>query len=161
MDLPERYEAFYESFPTHTSARQVTVPEVVEARARGRRVVFVDARASREQDVSTIPGAIRLPVEKEALQVTTDDIRPLLTDRDIELQLSGIGEEDLVVAYCTAGLRGGYCAIALEEKLGRPCHNLTGGLIEWKNQGQEVQQDGKPTQAVHPCLSPLEKYLTT
>jgi rhodanese-related sulfurtransferase len=159
MDLPESYEAFYESFPTHTAARQMSVRQIVDARQQGKRIVFVDARASEEQEVSVIPGAIRIPVEKEALQVTTEDIRPLLTDQPIASQLSAIRDEDLVVAYCTAGLRGGFCAIALEEKLGRPCFNLTGGLIEWKNQGQEVQRDGKPTDAVHPCLPPLEKYL--
>ena len=159
MDLPERYEAFYESFPTHTAARQMSVRDIVDAGKQGRRVVFVDARATEEQEVSVIPGAIRIPIAKEALQVTIEDIRPLLADQGIASQLSAIRNEDLVVAYCTAGLRGGFCAIALEEKLGRPCYNLTGGMIEWKNQGQEVLQDGKPTDAVHPCLSSLEKYL--
>lgn len=139
MDLPERYEAFYESFPTHTTARQMSVQEIVEARKQGRQVVFVDARATEEQEVSVVPEAIRFPIEKDALQVTIEDIRSLLADQGIASQLSAIRKEDLVVAYCTAGLRGGFCAMALEEKLGRPCFNLTGGMIEWKNQGQEVQ----------------------
>lgn len=159
MNLPERYEDFYESFPTHATARQVNVKEIVQASQQGRKVVFVDARAEAEQEVSVIPGAIRVPVEKDALQVTTDDIRPLLALPTVASQLASIREEDLVVAYCTAGLRGGFCAIALEEKLGRPCFNLTGGMIEWKNQGQEVQHDGEATEEVHPCLTPLERYL--
>jgi rhodanese-related sulfurtransferase len=159
LDLPDRYEAFYESFPTHTTARQVNVEEIVQARQQGRKIHFVDARATAEQEVSVIPGAIRVSIEKDALQVTTDDIRPLLTDPAVATQLASIRDEDLVVAYCTAGLRGGFCAIALEEQLGRPCFNLTGGMIEWKNQGQEVQHDGQGTEAVHPCLPPLERYL--
>lgn len=159
MDLPERYEAFYKSFPTHTAARQMSVQEIVEARKQGRQVVFVDARASEEQAVSVIPGAIRVPIEKDALAVTIDDIRPLLAEGGITSRLAAIRNDDLVVAYCTAGLRGGFCAMALEEKLGRPCFNLTGGLIEWKNEGQDVESNGKTTEAVHPCLPPLEKYL--
>ncbi len=43
--------------------------------------------------------------------------------------------------------------------MGRPCYNLTGGLIEWKNQEQPVYGDGKPTEDVHPYLPALERYL--
>ena len=158
MDPPEQYDTFYESFLAHSVARQMSVKRIIAALKQRRRVVFVDARAYEEQEVSAIPGAIRISVEKEALQVTVEDIGPPLADQEISSQLSAIRKEDLVVAYCTAGFRGGYCAIALEEKLGRPCYNLTGGMIEWKNQGQEVQKEGELTDAVHPCLPPLEKH---
>lgn len=158
LDLPDSYQAFYESFPTHGEARQMSVDEVVAARKAGKQVVFVDARMKEEQDTSVIPGALELVVEKNPFELTVDDCVDLLGSLDA--QLDGVGEDAVVVSYCTAGLRGGLCALALEKKLGRPAHNLTGGLIEWKNVGQDVKtRDGGATEEVHPCLPPLAKYL--
>ncbi len=44
MELPEKYQDFYESFPTHAQARQMTVAAVVKARQERKQVVFVDAQ---------------------------------------------------------------------------------------------------------------------
>lgn len=161
MDLkfPDSYREFYESFPTHDGVPQISVAEVVELQRAGKRVVFVDARMRAEQKVSVIGEAIRVPVEKNALEVTDADCAELLDEAPIRSQLEDIGPDDVVVSYCTAGLRGAFCAVALEKKLGRKAFNLTGGIIEWHNQGHPVNKDGQATEHVHPLLPQLAKYI--
>ncbi len=158
LDLPDSYQEFYESFPTHTEAKQMSVADVVAAQKSGKPVVFVDARMKVEQDMSVLPDAIEVVVEKNPFELGVDDCVELLGSVDAKLEQ--IPGDAVVVAYCTAGLRGGLCALALEKKLGRPAYNLTGGMIEWKNEGQAVQtREGAPTEDVHPCLPPLAQYL--
>jgi sodium/bile acid cotransporter 7 len=111
------------------SFSEITVTELLAAKKRGHKIVLVDAREKREQQVSMIKGAI--PAE-ELLKLLERDRKP----------------RGLVVVYCTIGYRSG----ELVKKLARrkvKARNLVGSILMWTHARQPLYRGGKPTNKLH------------
>ena len=121
--IEELYAEYRASFP---DVPQVTVAQLLTESGVGK-VVIVDSRATAEQEVSMIPGAI--PASQ--------------FDRQ-----SGRYKDRKVVVYCTIGYRSGLYAKKLVER-GYRAANLKGGILAWVHAGQSVAGRGGPTNRVH------------
>lgn len=125
-----------------TGARLVTVSELREKLRSKEPVALLDIREAREHAVSALPGA-RLLVPSSVRVATVD----LSTDVTL-------------ITYCTAGYRSGWAAVVLEQRLGRPVYTLSGGIIEWFNQGGEVRDPaGQPVDLLDPCGRSWARYV--
>ena len=93
----------------------------------GQTVWLVDVREREERLVSTLPGAMT-PSEYEAAL--------------------GQGTPDLVVAYCTIGVRSGDW---VDRAQGRewPVLNLNGGALAWTHLGGELVDQDQSTKRLH------------
>ncbi len=136
------FEELADGFDRSTGARQISVAELQRRLEVGGPVVLVDVREPREQRVSTLPGA---------RTVSPDSVGAV----DLE-----VDDDALVVTYCTAGYRSGIAAVALEKRLGRPVHNLHGGIIRWFNEGGEVVDPrGEPVDRIDPYSEEWARYV--
>lgn len=141
--LDREFQAKVEEINARTRARQISA-EDLEARLRtGEKIVLLDVREPEENAVSALPGA-RLAVPG---QVRT-------------MPLAGIPANATVVTYCTVGARAGRAAVILEERLGRPVYNLSGGIIAWYNRGGTVVDPaGRPVSRVDAVEEPFFSYV--
>lgn len=140
-DMKPKFRTYVVGLPTFDASRQMGIAEAVKAKAKG--AVFVDCRSPEEQEVSTIAGAIKLNIpdeDEEAIGVASANV-----------DLKDVPAKAAIVAYCSAGVRGGLAAAMMEKHHERPVHNLTGGILQWFNLGKEVVgPDGAAVEAVHP-----------
>lgn len=97
------------------------------------KVVFLDARAKKEFEVSHI---------EDAIWVGYDDFSPE--------RVNNLNKESTIVVYCSIGYRSEKIAEQLEELGFSNVSNLYGGLFEWANQEKEVVNElNEPTTKVH------------
>ena len=125
-----------------TGARQLPLEELKAFLEAGESILLLDIREVEEFEVGAIPSARLLPPEQ------VDEFTP-----------EG-GEKTRIVTYCTVGYRSGRAAASLEKRLKRPVYNLSGGIIEWFNQGGKVvDSSGKPSVTVHPFNSDWARFV--
>jgi rhodanese-related sulfurtransferase len=117
------YAEYKESFP---EVPDISAEQVLRHMEEGR-VVFVDVRGPKEQDVSMLPGAI---TEKAFLK-NPDAYK-----------------DYRVIGYCTISYRSGKLAQRLKKK-GIDMFNLEGGILAWLHAGGKVYRHGKPVNRVH------------
>jgi rhodanese-related sulfurtransferase len=94
--------------------------------------VLVDVRAPSEQAVSTLPGALCVTPEDDAIDVA----RRAGTARPI-------------VVYCAVGVRSARLARALAAAGAASVFNLRGGIFEWANRGLPLAGPAGAAQRVH------------
>ena len=116
--------------------------QVVKLQAKGKKIVFLDAREIAEYKVSHI---------KEAIHVGYDDF-DLKTVKDIS-------KNTTIVIYCSVGYRSGKIGKKLREAGFTSVFNLWGGLFDWANNGNEVYKNGKKVTTVHPYNKNWGKWL--
>jgi rhodanese-related sulfurtransferase len=104
----------------------LAVTELVRLR-QSTRVLLVDVRAPREQEVSMLPDAVRVT--------------------DFERQESPHAGAT-VVAYCTIGLRSGLYVRKLLAR-GWQAFNLAGSVLAWTHDGGDLVSGPCPTRRVH------------
>ena len=111
-----------------------SVPEmsIQEAARDSAGVVFLDARESREFEVSHIAGAI--PVGYDHFDVSL---------------LPALDKDRPVVVYCSVGYRSEKITEKLLAAGFKNVSNLYGGIFEWVNQGHPVVNQTGTTQEVH------------
>ena len=111
-----------------------SVPEmsIQEAARDSAGVVFLDARESREFEVSHIAGAI--PVGYDHFDVSL---------------LPALDKDRPVVVYCSVGYRSEKITEKLLAAGFKNVSNLYGGIFEWVNQGHPVVNQTGATQEVH------------
>lgn len=95
-------------------------------------IVFLDARAKKEYEVSHIKGAI---------WVGYDDFSP---ERVIQ-----VNKKQKIVVYCSIGYRSEKISEKLIALGYQDVANLYGGIFEWVNQEKPVYQTAKKTNHVH------------
>lgn len=93
--------------------------------------LLIDVRMPAEQDVSTIPGALR--------------VAPSVDPHDV---VERAGERTIVV-YCSVGVRSARLARALAAAGGADVRNLVGGIFGWANAGRPLAGPNGPAQRVH------------
>lgn len=110
-----------------------TVTEVKSEDLTESNVVWLDARAIEEYNVSHI---------EDAQFVGYDDF-------DIK-SVEGIDKESEIIVYCSIGYRSEKVAEKLETAGYTNVKNLYGGIFDWYNSGKQVVDSlGQPTKKVH------------
>ena len=107
-------------------------------------IVLIDARASREFEISHLKGAINLPEgEKELLSALPPEYK-----------------NKKIVIYCSVGYRSEKMAELFLETGFSNVKNLYGGLFLWNNEGRNmVDSQNKPTSKIHPYNSSWGKWI--
>jgi rhodanese-related sulfurtransferase len=110
-----------------------SVPEISVDRLASEHFQILDARASREFEVSHIPGATWVGYKDFGLD-----------------RLSGIDTQAPVAIYCSVGYRSERIAEQLHRRGYANVVNVYGGIFEWVNTGHSVAtSDGANTEAIH------------
>lgn len=122
--LDNMYASAKRSFPGVPEISAVDLMTRLEA---GEKLVLVDVRQPREQEVSMLPGAITA----EDFQKNADDY-----------------EGKTVVPYCTIGGRSGMYSMQLRSK-GWDVLNFAGSVLAWSLAGGEFECEGQPTNRVY------------
>lgn len=111
------------------SVPETTVPKA----AAGEGIVFLDARAWREYEVSHLAGAMFAGYD----------------DFDLA-RVANVPKNAPIVVYCSVGYRSEKVAEKLKAAGFTNVSNLVGGIFEWVNQGHPVVDlSGQPTENVH------------
>jgi rhodanese-related sulfurtransferase len=115
------------------AAAQANVPQIdiVEARARHGRALFVDVRDQHEVAAGYIPGALHIP--RGHLEFIADPASPS--------HPSQLAVDAELVIYCAAGGRSALAAATLREMGYANVSNLVGGYAAWVNTGGPIEGD--------------------
>ncbi len=98
-------------------------------------VILLDARESKEYEVSHLKNAIFVGYEQFNIRKTIKK----LPNKDAK-----------IVVYCSLGVRSEDIAEQLKSKGYLKVYNLYGGIFEWKNDGNSVfEKGGVETNKVH------------
>lgn len=95
--------------------------------------LLIDVRTRREYEVSHLPGAIWAQSLSQ-----------------IENVLDGLSEHQVIVLYCSVGVRSSSAAAKLIESGRSNVFNLEGSIFQWANERRPVLRDGKAVDVVHP-----------
>ncbi|GGG40488.1 rhodanese-like domain-containing protein [Bizionia arctica] len=109
--------------------------------------IILDAREFNEYQVSHLKNAIPVGYNEFDLQETT-------------LQLNN--KQQLIVVYCSLGIRSENIAKKLTKAGYTNVLNLYGGIFEWKNNGFEVYDSTETlTEKIHTFSPEWSKWLTS
>ena len=119
------------------------VNEVVPSDVNGESdIVFLDARELKEYETSHIDNA------------------KWIGYKDFELnRVEKIPKDKKIVVYCSVGYRSEKIAEKLEKDGYTNVSNLYGGIFEWKNEGNSVQNKKGQTEDVHTFNKNWSKWL--
>ena len=121
--IAERWPSV-EQLPTAELARRLEAHEPV---------LLIDTRAEKEYLVSHLPGAVWAE-SPEQLRAAVRDVPPT----------------QLIVLYCSVGVRSSSAAAMLMREGGHTVANLRGSIFQWANEGRALESDGRPATSVHP-----------
>ncbi|MCW5518664.1 rhodanese-like domain-containing protein [Aureitalea sp. L0-47] len=108
-------------------------------------VILLDSREIEEFAVSKIEGAIHVGFNKFSSEEVLKKIKP---------------GDDLVVVYCSLGIRSEKIGRKLKKAGFTNVKNLYGGIFEWKNKEYPVVDSaGNETEKVHPFSRAWGKWL--
>jgi rhodanese-related sulfurtransferase len=112
-------------FDTHKTStfnpipmKEISAPELKSLMDENKAPLVVDVRESYETDVSTLPGAVKVPLNN--LMVNPEALE--------------IEKHDAVVVYCRSGMRSASAASFLEQNGFQDVTNLRGGISAWQSQ---------------------------
>lgn len=109
-----------------------SVPEITISEVEEDSVIFLDARAFAEYQVSHLKNAQHVGYESFNLE-----------------SVSTISKDAPIVVYCSIGYRSEKVAKKLCNAGFTNVKNLYGGIFEWKNQDKKVFTDSLETQQIH------------
>ena len=122
------YRAMLKTLLSH-SVPEVQVQQVARDSSA---ILFLDARESKEYEVSHIQGAVHVGYDHFDIS-----------------QLSDIQKDTHIVVYCSVGYRSEKTAEKLLAAGFKDVSNLYGGIFEWVNQDQPVYDEKGKTDRVH------------
>jgi rhodanese-related sulfurtransferase len=96
-------------------------------------VLLIDTRAREEYLVSHLPSAIWAA-----------------SPTQLRAAVRGVPVTQLIVLYCSVGVRSSKAAALLRRDGGHTVANLRGSAFQWANEGRALEADGKPAVQVHP-----------
>ncbi|MFC1753364.1 rhodanese-like domain-containing protein [Thermoproteota archaeon] len=124
QEIFEMYKIYRErSFP---DVMDIEVSEILSG-INSEKILFLDIREGKEQEVSMIPGAV--------------------TQKDFEKNKS-FYKDYTIFAYCTIGDRSGRYALRLQRE-GFEAYNVIGGILSWVDSGEKVYDQQGETNRVH------------
>lgn len=107
--------------------------QVVKLQQKAKEIVFLDARETKEYEMSHIKGAVHIGY---------DDFE--------KKNVAKIDKNATVVIYCSVGYRSGKIGKQLRKMGYTSVFNLYGGLFDWVNNGNKVYQNYVEVNTVHP-----------
>jgi rhodanese-related sulfurtransferase len=108
-------------------------------------IILLDSREIEEFTVSKIEGAIHVGFNKFSSEEVLEKIKP---------------GDNLVVVYCSLGIRSEKIGKKLKKAGFTNVRNLYGGIFEWKNKEYPVvDSTGNETEKVHPFSRAWGKWL--
>ena len=115
------------------SVPQLSTAELARRLDAHEPVLLIDTRAKDEYLVSHLPGAIwaESPAQLRAAVRT-------------------VPASQLIVLYCSVGVRSSKAAALLMRDGGHTVANLRGSIFQWANEGRTIEADGRPAVQVHP-----------
>ena len=129
--------------------KSVPYIQVETLKKNAKQALFLDARESKEFEVSHLKNAQHIGFKK----VNSSRLDKLMADL--------LGDKGrLIVVYCSIGVRSEIIGKKLIIHGFTNVYNLYGGLFEWVNKGGEVFRQGSPTQKVHAYSKKWSRYLT-
>lgn len=113
----------------------MTTQELARRMAEGDASVplLIDVRTRQEYQVSHLPGAVWGEGPRQ--------LENILKERT---------KHDVIVLYCSVGVRSSRAAARLIKSGYRRVFNLQGSIFQWANERRPVLRDGKPVDVVHP-----------
>jgi rhodanese-related sulfurtransferase len=116
--------------------RQITTAELAAwlERSDDGHPVLLDVRGGDEFAVSHLSGA-----------------RHVLPDSDPKRELADLPRDQLVVAYCAAGVRSCRYLVKMSGAGFTNLANLEGAIFQWTNDGLPLEAAGQPAKLVHAC----------
>lgn len=122
----------------------ISVPELKILLSKKEKLTILDARETKEFNVSHILNAKSIGYKNFNLKETIKHLDP----------------KSKIIVYCSVGYRSGKVAEKLKQK-GFEVYNLYGGIFEWLNQGHEiVGKNEKKTNKIHSYDEDWGKWLT-
>ena len=115
------------------SVPQLTTVELARRIAAHEPMFLVDTRARDEYLVSHLPGAVW--AESPA---------------QLRAAVCSVPATELIVLYCSVGVRSSKAAALLLRDGGHTVANLRGSIFQWANEGRALEADGRPAAQVHP-----------
>lgn len=120
----------------------ITVADL-KSKQKKQTVYLLDARETREYNVSHLPKAKRVGYDNFSLS-----------------SVKHIPKSATIVVYCTVGYRSGKIVSKLQKAGYKNVYNLHGSIIEWANQGNRlVNSKGQTTTKVHTYSKDWSKWL--
>lgn len=120
-----------------------TVPEVsVSEIEKPQNYLFLDTRSQAEWKVSHIPGAMWVGFEDFTL------------DRVAE-----VPKDQPLMVYCAIGYRSEKISEKLQRAGYQHVYNVIGGIFEWVNVGNAVENDQGPVKQVHGYSQPFGMFI--
>jgi rhodanese-related sulfurtransferase len=113
-----------QQMPTAELARRIDAHEPL---------LLLDTRAKEEYQVSHLPGA--LWAESPA---------------QLRAAVRNAPATQLIVLYCSVGVRSSTAAAMLMRDGGHTVANLRGSIFQWANEGRALEAEGRPAVLVHP-----------
>ena len=109
------------------------------------RVILLDAREPSEYDISKIEGALYVGFSEFSSEELLKEIPPT---------------DELIVVYCSLGIRSEEIGEKLKKSGYSNVRNLYGGIFEWKNKDYPIfDSKGNETEKVHPYSRAWGKWL--
>jgi rhodanese-related sulfurtransferase len=114
---------------------QMSTRELAEriAANNGARPLLIDVRTRQEYEVSHLPGAVRAE-----------------TPQQIASALREASDEQVVVLYCSVGVRSSKAAATLVRSRRANVFNLQGSIFQWANEGRMLIANDRAVHVVHP-----------
>ncbi len=114
-----------------------------------KQALVLDAREPEEFEVSHLKNAQYIGFK----DVNSSRLFTLMSD-------SLVGRDQLIVVYCSIGVRSEIIGKKLMSNGFTNVYNLYGGIFEWVNKGGDIYKKGEPTQKVHAYSKKWGRYLT-
>ena len=112
---------------------------------KGNNYIFLDTREPNEYNVSHVPTAINIGYNN----FKNNKIKKIISNKNVP-----------IVVYCTIGIRSEKIGEKLIKLGYTNVQNLYGGILEWKNQNQNVvDANNKKTENVHTFSKEWSQYL--
>ena len=112
---------------------------------KGNNYIFLDTREPNEYDISHVPTAINIGYNN----FKNNKIKNIISNKNAP-----------IVVYCTIGIRSEKIGEKLIKLGYTNVQNLYGGILEWKNQNQNVvDANNKKTENVHTFSKEWSQYL--
>ncbi|WP_418512314.1 rhodanese-like domain-containing protein [Corallibacter sp.] len=135
-ELLQRYNTKKISYIT---AKELAMPKT--------EAIILDAREFKEYKVSHL---------KKAIHIGYSNFKKNI------LQEKNIQKEQLIVVYCSIGIRSEHIALKLKKMGYTNVYNLYGGIFEWKNNELSVYDiKNQETENVHTFSKQWSKWLKT
>lgn len=121
----------------------LATPKQVNRMMNATEIILLDARETKEYNISHIKGSIKVGYDNFSISSVKD-----------------LDKNKPVYVYCSIGYRSEKIGEKLQKAGFKKVYNVYGGIFNWANSGYELlDQNGKPTTKVHGYNNDWSKWL--